>query len=404
MAFLKLFNETQKRSYFLVLKDEVTYLLNAKKAVILLLLWPLLFALLIGAIYAPRVVTELPFVVVDQDQSRLSRTIVRYLDSTRSFMYKGQVESPGEILSLILKDEIAFGLVIPRGVMNGIKRGKSKSLQAYVNGSNLMVANLAYAEIRTVTGTISAGVMIKYLRKTGESKQMAMAHFAQIKSDSQRLFNPQYNYGAFLVPGLWISVFHQLLMLAGSLLISREMRDGSWNRFFRNADRNYLVALIGKLTPYFILALLLHAIWYFLLLPISGIDSYKNILNLELLTLIFVFATLTYGLMLSIITRNVINSLKAVLLIASPAFLLSGHTWPLEGMPVAVQWLARMIPLTHYLSAFRKLYSEDATLSLIFEELILLTLMGLISLGVSYVIFRFFLSDDTIQSDSIAGG
>lgn len=376
-----------------VAKREVMLLLGMKRPVALLIAWSVVLALLLGAIFSAEVVSDLPFVVVDHDRSAFSRSVIRYLDSTRTFEYRGQVESVRDIEDLIHRDEIAFGLVIPHGAIGTIKRGRSARLRAFVNASNLMIANLSYAEIQTISGTMSAGVMIKYLRKIGEEKDMALAHFSPVKSEIYRISNPAYNYRVYLAPGLWISVFHQLLMLAGALVISREVKAGTLSEFVRAAagERGAgvpAVALAAKLSPYAGLGILLHSLWYFVLLPLTGLHGGSRILAIELLTVLFVAATLSLGLLISASTRGVFNSLKIVILVSSPAFLISGHTWPLNVMPVVVQWIARMIPLTHYLSAFRKIYQEDADLYFVRWEMVALLSIAVMTFLAAWMVFR----------------
>lgn len=49
------------------------------------------------------------------------------------------------------------------------------------------------------------------------------------------------------------------------------------------------------------------------------------------------------------------------MIVATPSFIISGFTWPLNQMPILVQHIARMIHLTIFLEAYRKitLYNGD---------------------------------------------
>ena len=55
--------------------------------------------------------------------------------------------------------------------------------------------------------------------------------------------------------------------------------------------------------------------------------------------LLFLFGALSFGLLLSIITRNqLLASQMAIITTVLPAFLLSGFIFPLENMPMPIQW------------------------------------------------------------------
>jgi ABC-2 type transport system permease protein len=47
------------------------------------------------------------------------------------------------------------------------------------------------------------------------------------------------------------------------------------------------------------------------------------------------------------------------MVIASPAFIISGFTWPLSAMPAFVQFIANIIPLTPFLQAFKILINSE---------------------------------------------
>ena len=57
------------------------------------------------------------------------------------------------------------------------------------------------------------------------------------------------------------------------------------------------------------------------------------------------------------------------MIVAVPSFIISGQTWPLMAMPKAVQGLSNMLPLTHFLEAFRRLLLENATITDILPQL-----------------------------------
>lgn len=46
------------------------------------------------------------------------------------------------------------------------------------------------------------------------------------------------------------------------------------------------------------------------------------------------------------------------MVVATPSFMISGFTWPLDQMPIWVQSISNCIPLTHFLKAFRILMVE----------------------------------------------
>ena len=60
---------------------------------------------------------------------------------------------------------------------------------------------------------------------------------------------------------------------------------------------------------------------------------------------------------------NQLKATEVLMVIATPSFILSGFTWPLSQMPLWVQRVADVIPLTHFLKSFRILIIEEGQLS-----------------------------------------
>jgi ABC-2 type transport system permease protein len=77
------------------------------------------------------------------------------------------------------------------------------------------------------------------------------------------------------------------------------------------------------------------------------------------------------------------------MVIATPSFILSGFTWPLSQMPVWVQAISNVIPLTHFLKAFRVLIIENGTLSQTTGAIWNMVIIGAICGILSYIALYF---------------
>ncbi|MFH6993647.1 ABC transporter permease [Flavobacterium sp. FlaQc-48] len=90
---------------------------------------------------------------------------------------------------------------------------------------------------------------------------------------------------------------------------------------------------------------------------------YKNLLPLTFIAGIFVLSVSFIGILVSILVPSQLKATEILMVIATPSFILSGFTWPLSHMPQAVQAIANVIPLTHFLKAFRILIIVNGTFS-----------------------------------------
>ena len=104
--------------------------------------------------------------------------------------------------------------------------------------------------------------------------------------------------------------------------------------------------------------------------------------NLGWLTLIaglFVFSVSMIGILVSILIPSQLKATEILMVVATPSFVLSGFTWPLSQMPVWIQYLAQVIPLTHFLEAYRSVTIQNGSFEVLISPVTKMFLLGLIA-------------------------
>ena len=354
---------------------ELRFILGNKSYLFLFLVWPLFDGLVLAGIYADKVVTRMPIAIVDNDHSALSRALVRYIDSSRSFTVTGHVSTVHDLEDLMYRRKIAIGVYIPRELERDVKRGASGVITSYIDGSNYLIANLAQADLRTMVSTIGAGMRLKYLQKTGNSRDKALAQVMPIKTDLTKLYNPGYNYVNYLAPGLWAAILQQVMMLFGALMIAGERDKKTFGELMSCAGNSAFAAAAGKIALYVTLSLALFEITFRVMFPLFDIPIKGSAPVMSAYTVLFILASISMGFLLSTAMKTRINAIKATLLISAPAFILCGYTWPISSMPAFIKPVAMAIPLTVYVSGYRKLYQQGAGAGAVINEALILAAM-----------------------------
>jgi ABC-2 type transport system permease protein len=145
--------------------------------------------------------------------------------------------------------------------------------------------------------------------------------------------------------------------------------------------------MLGKLLPYVLigltqttLVLLLGSLLFHV--PIRG-----DLLSLYLAALVFIGATLALGLLISTLARNQTQAFQMSLFLLLPSILLSGFVFPFDGMPRLAQWIAQVLPLTHFVELVRGIVLRGAALSEL--QLPLYKLLVLLGVVLTVVTLRF---------------
>jgi len=112
--------------------------------------------------------------------------------------------------------------------------------------------------------------------------------------------------------------------------------------------------------------------------PVRG-----SLLELYVAALVFIFASLSLGVLLSTIAQSQFQAMQLALFTFLPQMLLSGFAFPFPGMPQAAQWIGELMPLTHFVRLSRGISLRAATLTDLWAEIAALLLFAAVVLAVA---------------------
>ncbi|MCB0752875.1 MAG: ABC transporter permease, partial [Ignavibacteriae bacterium] len=90
--------------------------------------------------------------------------------------------------------------------------------------------------------------------------------------------------------------------------------------------------------------------------PLYNIVVKGSLFTLLILIVAFIFASFLMGLLISTIFNDQLLATEIAVFINTPAFIFSGFTFPIWGMPFIHTIFAQILPFTHFLEAFLKVY------------------------------------------------
>ncbi len=346
----------------------------------LLVAGPLLLFALIGSVYSRRVVTDIPVAVCDLDRTALSRSLERMVESTRSLKVVATVASVEEMESAMRAGRTEGGFLFPRGMEADLKAGQATHLVVYKNTQNLIIGNLIYRDAAAIARTVSGGALLRRLRLAGFGEDQAMGAANPIRLDVYSVVNPGYNYANFLVSSLLPVMLQMMLMLAAVLALNSEGAEGTLAAALGQAGGEPWVLLAGKALPYAALGMaqmlaLLGLVFPLLAIPVDGDPGVVFGLSALL-----VAASVSPALMISSLVSEAQLATELTVFATTPAFLLSGHTFPLRAMPAAYQAVAQLAPSTHFLNGFVKAQQPGSTFAHVIGEALALALFAVLPL------------------------
>ena len=131
-----------------------------------------------------------------------------------------------------------------------------------------------------------------------------------------------------------------------------------------------LQIIIGKVIPYAVIGLIDSILVLIMGRFLFGVPVLGSIWLLLFSLIIYVLSGLSFGLLVSTITKSQQVAMMAVLMITLlPTIMLSGFIFPLKSMPLIFQYLSNVVPATHFLTIIRGILLKGSTLMDILPEL-----------------------------------
>ncbi len=196
------------------------------------------------------------------------------------------------------------------------------------------------------------------------------------------LYNPERRAPVNTVPGLIGVILTMTMVLFTAVALVRERERGNLEMLIATPVSPWELTL-GKVLPFIGIGLLQVSLVLLLGRWVFDVPLRGSLLDVYLAAFVFIVASLALGVFLSTLARSQFQAMQLAFFTFLPQILLSGFMFPFAGMPVAAQWLAEVLPMTHFVRLIRGLMLRGATLEELIAELAALGLFALVFLSLA---------------------
>ena len=145
--------------------------------------------------------------------------------------------------------------------------------------------------------------------------------------------------------------------------------------------------MLAKILPYIFIGLIQVTLILLVGVLLFKVPIRGALLDAYIVALIFIIANLALGLTISTVAQNQFQAMQLTFFILLPSILLSGFMFPFDGMPIPAQWIAEILPMTHFMRLIRGVVLRGASLGDLAGELMILG--GFILLAMTFAVKRF---------------
>jgi ABC-2 type transport system permease protein len=329
---------------------------------------PLMMTLLFG--YAiNQDVRHLRAAVADSAGTQASRALAADAQATQVIDIVRRAQSPGELEQLLLRGEISVGILIPSDFERRAARGQRPLAQLLVDGSDPIVFGAArgLAELPAFSNGAPPG---------------AAATFAL-----RPYFNPERRSPVHIVPGLCGVILTLTKVLFTAIALVRERERGNLELLITTPVRP-VELMVGKILPFIAIGYVQVTLILSLGRLLFDVPFLGSPLDLALGAGVFVAASLTLGLFISTAAQTQFQAFQMTFMSFLPQMLLSGFMFPFDGMPRPAQWIAQVVPLTHFLRIVRGVVLRGAAFADVWRDVWPLLIFFAVSLSLAASRFR----------------
>ncbi|MCL5289462.1 MAG: ABC transporter permease [Bacillota bacterium] len=359
-----------------VLQKEFLQMKRDRLTVGLVFMLPLVQLLLFGFAIQTEV-KHIPTVVFDQSLSAESRDLLDSFKFTGYFDITETADSYEDVTQLIDKGTVKVGIIFPPDFAGRVGRGETAQVQVLVDATDSMVSNSAIATANSIGLLKSQKVIVEKVGMVNQPYDIRVRPW----------YNPDGITAYYMVPAILGVIVTMTMVMMTSMGIVRERERGTLEQLIVTPIKSYEL-MIGKIVPYIVLGYVQITVALLVGTLIFDVPIRGSLLQLYLLTLFFITASLGIGVLISNLAKNQMQAMQMSFFILLPSILLSGFMFPRDAMPVFVQYLSNLIPLTFYLTIIRGIVLKGIGFSYLIPQVAALLVFTVVLMALSIAKFK----------------
>ena len=357
-------NKLLKRT-FAIIKKEIRQLKRDIRLLAVIFSFPVLLLIMFG--YAVNFdVKNIKIAIYDQDKSESSRDFINSLNSSEYFNIVDFINSENDINALLDQKVAKCVVVIPSDFSKKINSNRNTSIQYLIDGVDANTASIIQNYMFAATAQFNQKVNSEILARNG------LKEFIPLSLETQFWFNPDLKTTRYLIPGLIAMILIVTAVITVALSFVREKEKGTMEQLNVSSLQS-IELILGKTLPFVIIALVNAGLILLAGYIFFGVEVKGSYLLLLLTTLIFLTASTSLGIFISVLSDSQQVAFSAATFVSLlPSFILSGFVFPIDSMPWIIQLITNVTPAKFFINILRAIILRGVGVSAFWDQIIYL--------------------------------
>ena len=329
-------------------------------------------------------IKHLPVAFVDHDGSPWSRDYRDRFVHSEYFDLVGVLDSRTEIEEWMRTGRARVIIDLPPEFGRDLARGRPVAVGVTVDGSFPNRAAIITGYVSAINALYNQQLLTDLAARRG----LAATSLLPVQANLSVWYNPTLESKNAVVPGLLVLILMLFPALLGSLLIVREKETGTiFNLYASPTGR--LEIIFGKLLPYLAVAMLDYLMIFAVSRWIFEVRFTGSFFVLTAGAVLYSVCTIGIGLLISVLMRSQLAAMFTTLMVTmTTAFNYSGFITPVASMDAVGQFIAQLIPATHFMTVVRGSYLKGFGFGYYWPQLGALALYTLVLYSLAWLFLK----------------
>jgi ribosome-dependent ATPase len=318
-------------------------------------------------------VEELPFAVLDRDQSLESRQLIDGFTGSRYFQVHPPLHGEAEIDRRLRSGELRVSIEIPPGFGRDLLERRRPEVGVFLDGSNPFRAETARAYVQ--------GTVLRYVEDLSVRMGDVSSAAAPFRIETRFRYNQDFRSVFAITPGVIMILTLLIPAMLTALAVVREKEIGSISNLYAS-PASVGEFLLGKQATYLVIGFLSFTLLLALVQLVFGLEIKGSVTGLLSGGALYVFAATALGLFISAFVRTQVAAIIVTAIVCVvPAVNFSGFLYPASTIEGAGRLIGQAFPALWFQSISVGALAKARTF-----EAMLPNHIALLAFGVTYLV------------------
>ncbi len=357
-----------------LLRKELIEIFRQREMLFIIFIAPVLQTIILGYVVTTDV-RNIPVQIVNLSKSQDAYRIVNRVESSPLFNVKKITRKPEDYIEVFKRGTVSSIIILRDGYDQERKFFQYPEIQILMDGIDSNMALIAAGYFN--------GITKKYIIEDVNRRGMTLPLASRVLIR----YNPNLKSINYMGPGIVALLLTIIAMFLTSIGLVREKEQQTMDTLLISR-LTPIEIYIGKALPMAFLGLIEMGIGIVVVILVFGIPLRGNLSYLLIAAVIFLFAILSYALLISTLSSSQQQALFFGWFSMITFLLLSGLFTPVENIPPAFRWLADINPLRYLIQIIREIFLKGNGIAYFGRELVIMGIITVVVLSFSLLNFK----------------